>query len=116
MDLLDRVGGKMLAIKEELFSKAYVFVEGKFRIDVEFEGGVFDEIIMIKGFIEDYAGDGKLELSEAHLKIIDILKQDLCLVADADSGDYEWVASDLSQTNLLEGIVKVAILEEYLCS
>lgn len=111
-NLLDRVNNKMLPLSDSLVSEAYITIEGKFYKNSEFEDGVLDERVKLRGFIDEYA-DEELDLGEAYIKIIDTNKQDLWIVADADSGDYELVAAHLSHTVLIDDVRKVAILDEY---
>ncbi|NJW41276.1 type II toxin-antitoxin system RelB/DinJ family antitoxin [Streptococcus suis] len=112
-NMLDRIEGKMLPLSDEMIAEAYPSIVGEFYRNAEFDEGVIDEIVQLKGFLDEYSGEEEVDLAEAHLKIIDIIKQDLLMVADADSGDYELVAWHLIQTDLLEDVEKVAILDEY---
>lgn len=111
-NIMDRVNNKMLPLSDSLVSKAYITIEGKFYKNSEFEDGVLDERVKLRGLVDEYA-DEELDLGEAYIKIIDTDKQDLWIVADADSGDYELVAAHLSQTDLVDDVRKVAILDEY---
>ncbi|WP_203260825.1 type II toxin-antitoxin system RelB/DinJ family antitoxin [Streptococcus uberis] len=111
-NIMDRVNNKMLPLSDSLVSEAYITIEGKFYKNSEFEDGVLDESVKLRGLVDEYA-DEELDLGEAYIKIIDTNKQDLWIVADADSGDYEIVAAHLSQTVLIDDVRKVAILDEY---
>ncbi|NQK44572.1 type II toxin-antitoxin system RelB/DinJ family antitoxin [Streptococcus suis] len=112
-NMMERVNRKMLPVSDEMLAEAYPSIVGKFCRDFEFDEGVINEVVQLKGIVEEYSGEEELDLAEAHLKIIDTIKQDLFIVADADSGDYELVASHLLQTDLLEDVSKVALLDEY---
>ncbi|MTB58868.1 type II toxin-antitoxin system RelB/DinJ family antitoxin [Streptococcus uberis] len=111
-NIMDRVNNKMLPLSDSLVSEAYITIEGKFYKNSEFGDGVLDERVKLRGLVDEYA-DEELDLGEVYIKIIDTNKQDLWIVTDADSGDYELVAAHLSQTVLIDDVRKVAILDEY---
>lgn len=111
-DLLEWVEEQMLSIDEKAFMDAYMTVEGKYWSDDEFGSDVVNEIIEIKGYLDEE--DDDVLLAHARVKIINSSKVDVWDAADADSGDFELVASQmLENTDVFSTRNKIAFLDEF---
>lgn len=106
---------QMLPISEEEFMNAYMNIEGSFYQDDEFDAGVVNEVISVKGFVDNSIDEDEPRLlAQANVKIVDSSKVNVWEAADADSGDFEYVASSIGEyTNFLESKQKIAFLDEF---
>ncbi|WP_125565322.1 type II toxin-antitoxin system RelB/DinJ family antitoxin [Companilactobacillus insicii] len=112
-DLLEWVEEHMLPIDEKTFMDAYMSIEGSYQSDADFGVNVVNENIEIKGIL-DVDDDNEVLMASADVKIINNFEVDTWDAADAASGDFELVASELeSKTDLYKEVNKIAFLDEF---
>jgi len=117
-DLLEWVNSKKLSYSEEKIMDAYMSMSGSYNVDPDFETGVLNETVNLKGFIdsenEDDFDDDEETIAMANIKIIDSNQQDIFDVADADSGDCLAVVEGLEEnTDFINDYTNIAILDEF---